>query len=133
MLGGYVRNGVKSSDSTEYDYIPTSNFAVWTELEGGSKTQLGLFLGYTENLGVSNDLNASAVAYSRGFNIKSVMRAAPRVVWNSGKTRLAVELEYTSAAYADTSKEGAYDDKGKIKETYSVSNIRALFAAYVFF
>jgi hypothetical protein len=132
MLGGYIRNGIKS-DSTEYDYIPTSNYAVWTELEGGSKTQLGIFLGYTENLGASDDIRASAVAYARGTNIKSVMRVAPRVVWNSGKTRLALELEYTSAAYADTEKANAYDSKGKILETYSVSNIRALFAAYVFF
>ena len=132
MLGGYVRNGIKS-DSTEYDYIPTSNFAVWTELSGGSKTQLGLFLGYTENLGASEDIRASAAAYARGTNIKSVMRAAPRVVWNQGKTRLALELEYTSAAYADPEKADAYDSKGKIKETYSVSNIRVLFAAYVFF
>jgi hypothetical protein len=66
------------------------------------------------------------------------MRAAPRVVWNSGKTRLALELEYTSAAYQDTSKDSpgnivSIDKKGKIQETYSVSNIRALFAAYVFF
>lgn len=133
MLGGYLRNGISPSDSTEYDYIPTSNYAFWTELEGGTKTQLGLFLGYTENLGAADPIRANAVVYSRGFNIKSVMRAAPRVVWNQGKTRLALELEYTSAAYADTSKENAFDEKGKIQETYSVSNIRFLFAAYVFF
>jgi hypothetical protein len=133
MLGGYLRNGVKS-DSTEYDYIPTSNFAVWTEFSGGTKTQFGLFLGYTENLGASDPLRASAVAYyTRGFNVKSVYRVSPRVVWNSGKTRLALELEYTGANYADTSKENAFDEKGKIQETYSVGNLRVLFAAYVFF
>jgi hypothetical protein len=140
MLGGYIRNGIKS-DSSQYNYIPTANYAVWTELESGTKTQLGLFLGYTENLGASEVLMKSVssyATYARGLNIKSVMRAAPRVVLNSGKTRLALELEYTAAAYQDTSKDTetkivSVDSKGKILETYSVSNIRALFAAYVFF
>ena len=55
------------------------------------------------------------------------MRVSPRLVWKSGNTNIATELEYTSAAY------GTPDVQAKVKDTKSVSNIRFLFAVFYFF
>jgi len=55
------------------------------------------------------------------------MRISPRVIYNAGKTRYAAELDYTTADY------GTPDAEGIVKNTESVSNIRLLLAAYLFF
>ena len=44
-----------------------------------------------------------------------------------GKTRLAAEFEYTAADY------GTANNQGEVENTYNVSNLRLLLAAYLFF
>ncbi len=122
MLGGYA---TKKDDSTAY--TPYQTLSAWFELIYGGNTEFGLFAGYTQNLGAADDIGSKV--YARGANIASVMRVSPRVVFKSGKTWLAVELEYTQATYAET-----WDTKGKPDQTKDpVSNIRLLFAGYLFF
>ena len=70
---------------------------------------------------------------ARGANIKDVLRVSPRLAANSGKTRIAGEVEFTQAKYASDA-----DDKGKPMETsadtfVSVSNIRLLLSFFLFF
>ena len=48
--------------------------------------------------------------------------------YNSGKVRLALELEYTNAAYGSN-----YDVNYIPAETKAVSNMRGLLAVYYFF
>ena len=48
-------------------------------------------------------------SYSRGANIRDLFRISPRLVYNSGKLRLAVEAELTSAAY------GTPDARGQVR------------------
>lgn len=123
MLGGY---GVESVDATTAveTYIPTSLFSVWGEFITGTNMELACFVGMTQNLGCSDPVSNS---WGRSLNIDNVFRVSPRVVWKSGKTHFATELEYTSAAY------GTPDSKGKVENTTSVTNIRLLLAAYYFF
>jgi hypothetical protein len=135
LVGGYA---VKSIDATTG--IPTfTNFntgSFWTDIVYGSQLQLALFAGYTENLGTSDNITTTSlyvygngVSASIGGSIKDVLRVSPRLVLNYGKTRFGWELEYTSADY------GTADlaDKAKVKNTYSVANLRVLFGAYIFF
>jgi hypothetical protein len=124
MLGGYA-----VSDTTALgfasDYTNINTLSLWTELIYGKKLQLGLFAGYTKNLG-AND-NIVGPSYTRGADIETVMRISPRIQYSIGKARFAVEIEYTAAGY------GTPDIKGVVKDVTSVANLRMLFSTYLFF
>lgn len=123
MLGGY---GVKTIDATtkEETWIPTNLYSVWTEFSTGKKVELACFAGYTKNTGASEEFSTF---WGRGSDIDVIYRVSPRIVWNSGKTQLATELEYTAASY------GARDNKGVVQNAEFVNNLRLLLAAYYFF
>jgi len=137
MLGGYAIKEITDTAKNAITYTPLNTLSVWTELiTNGSKVQVALWAGYTQNMGSSDNI----LYYSnkkdgtdvtiRGASINSIYRVSPRVVFISGKFNFAVEGEYTSAAYA------TYDDKGKIKRdntgkitgSENVSNLRLLLA-----
>ncbi|KAA3619508.1 MAG: hypothetical protein DWQ05_01945 [Calditrichaeota bacterium] len=120
MLGGYAFK------ATAAEYTTVNNMSVWGELIRGKKRQVGLFAGYTKNQGASDPVISSTVS-ARGSNIDNVLRVSPRIVWNSGKARFALEGEYTAAAY------GTADNELKVEDTTTVSNFRVLFATYLFF
>lgn len=135
MLGGYYAQDVIDTAKNTVAYIPLNTGSVWTEFQTvGEKMELGLWLGYTTNLGASDSITAIqgkiATAAARGANINSIYRVAPRVVFISGKFRFAFEVEYTTAAYATKNALGEYNinNKGQVTESEDVSNIRALFS-----
>lgn len=123
MLGGY---GVEKVDQLtgEETYLPTNVFSAWTDISTGDKIGLGLFAGVTKNIGASNDLSDS---WQRGSNIDMIYRISPRILWNSGKTRLAAEVEYTAASY------GSILSDQTVEEAEYIGNLRLLLAAYYFF
>ena len=126
MLGGYA---VKSIDTVSgiQEYTDLKSFSVWCDISTGKEIEFGLFGGYSKSLGASDNIAGSY--YGRGTDIENLFRVSPRVQFNSGKTRISTELEYTSAGY------GTPDnmDKGKIKDIKSVANIRLLVAFFYFF
>jgi len=113
--------------STDHrEYAPLNSMSVWSEVHtNGSKVQVGLFGGYTKNLGAGQTVMAST--FGTRSNIDYIYRIAPRILFNSGKMRFACELEYTSAAF------GTYSDDGSVVNAIPVSNLRLLIAAYYFF
>jgi hypothetical protein len=129
LIGGFA---IKSLDTTNgsVSYTNFNTVSFWTDLVYGTQYQLGLFAGYTENLGASDNIATSKLYfYGRGNNIKDIYRISPRFALNFGKTRFAWELEYTAAAYGTNNA----SDKEKVVNTYTVSSVRALFGAYIFF
>ena len=99
--------------------------SVWSDIHtNGSKVQVGLFGGYTKNLGASESVLAVMGGRS---NIDFVYRVAPRVIFNSGKMRFAFEVEYTTAGF------GTINNMGVVENATDVSNLRLLLAAYYFF
>lgn len=124
MLGGYIVDSISQSTLIE-KYTPTEVMSVWTDVSGGKKVALGCFAGFTKNNGAQKSIDGSA--WGRGLNIDSIYRIAPRIMWNSGKTRLAAELEYTAAAYGSMQKDAT------VVDTETVGNLRLLLAAYYFF
>lgn len=126
MLGGYA---IKSTNvvTAEEKYTPLNVFAIWGEVTTGKEIEFAVFGGYTRNLGAADTISGSY--YGRGTNIHDLIRLSPRIQWNSGKARLATELEYTVAGYGTTNSL----NKGKVKNVTSVSNLRLLFAVYYFF
>ncbi len=124
MLGGYAESNLDNKGLvTEYTNVKT--MSAWTDLIYGTELQFGLFSGYTKNLGTDEDIVGAN--YSRGNNIASVMRVSPRIQYSVGKTRYAAEVEYTTAEY------GTPDIKGVVENTTSVTNVRFLFGAFLFF
>jgi hypothetical protein len=126
MLGGYAQSASINAAYGYVEYLPIKNLSLWTDVHtNGSKINTGIFIGYTKNNGVGE--NVIGPFYSRGSNIDYIYRIAPRVNFNSGKMRFSGEIEYTTAAYGDTQTDGTVDNSKEI------SNFRLLIGVYYFF
>lgn len=123
MLGGYAVYEKSLTTGIE-KYTNTNTYSVWSELIYGKDVQFALFGGYTKNDGTDKTVTTN---YARGFNIDYIYRVSPRLIINSGKFRVAGEVEYTSAAY------GTPDTFGKVQNSKEVANLRVLGAVYLFF
>ena len=93
----------------------------------GKEIEYAVFAGYTKSLGAKENIGGSY--FGRGTNIENVFRVSPRIQFNSGKTRISTELEYTSAGYGVSNNA----NKGKVEKVKNISNIRVLAAFYYFF
>ena len=128
MLGGYAVNEIIDSTKNTVGYSPMNVLSIWTDIHSnGVKWEFGLFAGYTKNNGFETNIVGNQ--YGRGGSIDHAYRIAPRAVFKPGQMRFAVEVENTVAAY------GKMDmlDKGLVKETTNVSNLRLLLAVYYMF
>ncbi|MEI6766737.1 MAG: hypothetical protein WCM76_13985 [Bacteroidota bacterium] len=135
MIGGYAIKYTTDTAILKKDlrsYTPLNTLAAWVELmTNGSKIQFGLFGGYSKNMGSLQNIQnwtSESSYFGRGRNLAYVYRVSPRVVFISGKTRFALEGDYTSAAYGNK-----INSLGEVSDIKAVSNIRLLFAAYYFF
>ncbi len=119
MLGGYA---VKSIDTTtnKETYTPINVFSGWAEISYVKNFELGLFAGYLKNLGTTD--NNLGTYYGRATNVDYQFRISPRVGIFSGKTKIAFELETTMAAFGTNDN----NDKGKVINTKTVTNVRGL-------
>ena len=124
MIGGYTSEITDpGTGSKEFSNITTGS--VWFEAHTNGKTiQYGLFAGYTKNMGTPEPLSPNAVFYARGAGIDNIYRIAPRVEFISGKLNIALELEYTVAAYGKPNS----DLHGGVTGTSTVANTRGLVA-----
>jgi len=107
------------------DYVNNDTFTAWTEFNADfSETmEWGVFGGYTKNGGYGE-----AITYSNGFlgnNVESAFRVSPRIGWKSGKMKIGIEGEFTSAQY------GTIDTDGSMRTTGidPVGNFRLLTTA----
>jgi hypothetical protein len=135
MLGGYAVKYDTTSENVLKDQKSYTNldvFSVWTEfMTNGKKLQFGIFGGFTKNLGSLHNISdwtSTTTFYSRGRDIDYIFRVSPRVVYNINKLRLALEGEYTSAAYGSD-----INSLGEVTNLKNIYNIRALLAVYYFF
>ena len=125
-LGGFAVT--KAPDANGFqEYSPLSTLSVWADIHtNGKKTQVGIFAGYTENLGSTNDVVGAI--YGLGTNIESLYRVSPRVMFNSGNVRFALQGEYTVANYGSST-----DVKGVPTDLTAANNLRMLASVYYFF
>ncbi len=71
LLGGY---GVSSISSTgEQEYTPLHHSTSWLNITYGTKWRPSLFVGYTKNLGSSEELVSTSKIYGRGVNIDQLL------------------------------------------------------------
>lgn len=137
MLGGLAQQdpGVPGNIPTNQlpEVYPTNLTSVWGELSSGFRgdsgdiqREVGLFVGYTKNLGADED-DLIPVAGTRSPDIDRVLRFSPRFQLQSGNVRFSAEVEYTVAEY------GELQPDFSVEETSTADNLRVLLAAYLFF
>jgi len=125
MLGGYVEKKVDSLQQL-ITYTPTAQLSAWTDIATKGKSfRLGLLGGYAANLGYSGP--AQGMYYGLGREVAWLYRISPRAEWHAGRLMIALELEYTAAAY------GTPDKNGLVRDIYVKGNLRSLLAAFLFF
>jgi len=128
MLGGYGVSSIDSITGIE-EYTPFNHLYLWTNVVYGDKFKVGLFGGYTKNLGANDHLLDKKRNYGMALDIAYLYRIAPNITYRIKNFQLGLELEYTVAAY------GTIDlvDYGKVKKIHEVDNKRILFSVSHYF
>jgi len=125
MPGGYGVSVLDSITGFE-EYTPFNHVYTWGNIIYGDKTKFGLFAGYTKNLGAKNPIVGDI--YGMALDIDYIYRIAPNISHTLNKLMLAVELEYTVAAYGDDA-----DNYMNYTTSHEVSNTRVMFSVFHFF
>ena len=126
---GFAVQGIADIASGRLDYTPLKSISYWGEIHTNGKIQVGVFAGYFNSMGTKDEMSDPANdIYGLGTDISSLIRVSPRIIVNSGKTRIALEVEYTSAEHGNN-----FDSNHVAITTTKTSNLRALIAMYYFF
>lgn len=108
------------------EYTPSNSTTSWFNITYGQKYIAGLFIGYQKNLGFDeNILSGPGTFLGRWQDIDHVYRVSPSLKYTSGRLVLAAEIDYNVAAYGTVD----FADRGKVKNSKSISNVRGLLAA----
>ncbi len=155
MLGGYgVSKYGTGVDSTKVlGYTNYTNGSAWVNAVYGTKLQVGLLIGASENLGTADnlvinpktkkfsnygygfydnsDLNANLkktdAAYLDQLILDRLYRIAPQVSYNIQNMKFGLEYDFTTASY------GKVQQNGTATGNYSVNNHRILASVmYIF-
>lgn len=125
MLGGYAVKSIDPAKDT-WEYTPGKVLSLWSDISYGKEVEIGVFGGYSQNLGTKDNY---LTFYGRGEDVADLFRVSPRIQVSIGKTKIAGEVEFTQAKFGTPNR----NDKGKVENTKSVSNIRLQIAlTYLF-
>jgi hypothetical protein len=138
---GYAVTGILDSATMQLSYAPTASMILWTDIHtNGKKWQAGIFAGINKGLGTTSEMDDPqakmyGLTYNNQFEIASMYRISPRLMYTVGKTRFAAEIEYTSATFGVANMAGIIprDKNGLPLDQKQVANTRFLLAAYYFF
>lgn len=144
MLGGYAVQQIMDTATDHRKYTSVNSISSWVDIHtNGNPFQAGIFAGYTQNLGTQNPINKDILhsndikygEYVRGENIRHVYRISPRIIYNIKNFRIAGEVEFTTAAYAQTddSDKLMLNENAQIILAREVTNMRIIVATYYFF
>ncbi len=128
-ISGFAVKEITDPGTGEQSYTPLKSMAYWGEIHTNGNPQVGIFGGILNNSGTREAMSdASNAVYGLSQDIKTLYRISPRIVYNAGKVRLALEMEYTRAAYGQD-----YDEYFLPGTIVPVGNMRGLLAVYYFF
>ncbi|MBR6661729.1 MAG: hypothetical protein IKL34_00670 [Alistipes sp.] len=109
MISGFGATSYNPDDGS-YKYAPIRNAATWLNITYGKKCQVGIFGGFTQNLGAKDDFLSVDDFWVRGAkNTDYIYRIAPFVSYNAGPLQLAFEVDYTAVGYGDLAIDGRTD------------------------
>jgi len=134
MLGGYGVSKYAADSTTALSYTNFNNVSTWLNAVYGTKFQVGLLLGVSQNLGSSELLDIrkdkKIVTYGYGFYdvnsnsqqvvIDRLYKIAPQVVYNLPNLKVGIEYDYTNATYGNIQRDG------RVLNPYNVDNHRIL-------
>ena len=110
-FGGFAE--YRDAATGAWKYAATNQWNMWGELisTASKKFQPALFIGYTQNMGLSTAINKSEVAgtslafmgrgVGTGRTMDNMLRIAPRLDIYSGKMKFALEYELSTVRWAD--------------------------------
>lgn len=128
-ISGFGVKDIVNPVTGEQSYTPLTSMAYWGEIHTNGNPQVGVFGGVLYNSGTKEAMSdPSNEVFGLAQDIQMMYRISPRIIYNSGKVRLALEIEYTQAAYGE-----AYDEFFIPGNTVAVGNLRGLLAVYYFF
>ncbi len=128
-VSGFGVRDIVDPVTGEQSYTPLKSMAYWGEIHTNGNPQVGIFGGVLNNRGTKEAMSDPGNAvYGLATDIQTMIRVSPRIIYNSGKVRLALELEYTQAAYGSN-----YDEYYIPSQTIAVENLRGLLGVYYFF
>ena len=105
MPGGYGVATYNEQTGKE-TYTNYTHYTLILSAVYGNEFQAGIFAGYGQNLGTSEnlyDFNGTTKTYGLFLPIQDMMRIAPHIAYNSGKMRFVAEVETTIANYGQGS------------------------------
>ncbi len=126
--GGYAVVSIDSRTGAE-TYTPTNHIYNFVNFTYGTKWRVGLFAGYLKNLGTSENPLATSLFYARSADMDACFRVSPQLIYTHKNFMFGWEMSLTTATYGDIN----VSDKGKITNTYDVTNFRNMISiAYKF-
>jgi len=144
MVGGYGVSKFAADSTTAISYTNFNTVNTWVNAVYGSKLQVGLLLGLSQNLGTSELLDikkgGKLTNYGYGFYdvndannkaqqqmIDRLYRIAPNVTYNLQNVKFGIEYDFTAASY------GSIQRDGSVMNPYTVSNNRILISMMYLF
>lgn len=134
MISGY---GISSLDTItgRQTYTSINTFSSWINIVYGKKWIVGVYAGYTKNLGSDASLfddNGELTIYGNAVNgnemIGSIYKISPQIIFNHSNFQAGIEYDYTVAEWGDVT-----PTDGVVRNTYNVLNHRILIAlSYMF-
>lgn len=119
MMSGYGVSKINSNGS--YEYTPLRNSTSYINISVGKNYKGNLFLGYSKNLGTSDDVVSENLLYVKNGakNIDQMYRIAPAFSYNLKHFNIGIEYEWTAVDYGKV-----VGKKCKVTDTYTVDNHR---------
>ena len=126
MLGGYVQ-------TKENQFMPLSVASGWADLDYklGGGFSLGVFGGYSANLGLMSGAAEQEKMFARSANIGQLFRISPRVTYTINNLKFGLELEHTGALYT-TGFQGNLAPEIKADDKF-INNTRLMFTSQLNF
>lgn len=122
MIGGYARSSISNMRTGQSEFANLGTLSFWVDMETQrtGRFTLGLFSGFSENIGANKSIMGEI--YARAPNLKMLYRIAPRIIFTHNSLSLAFEPELTSAYYGLINGDG----RGGVTGATEVSNLRFL-------
>lgn len=124
LMPGGIGVGIKDAEHNEDTYTNFNSFSSWFNLVYGTKLQVGLFAGFSQNLGTENELSLGTDskynAFGYGFYqnsqqlLNSLYRISPSICYQYSNIKLGLEYENTQAEYGQIKKDGNISSPGNV-------------------
>lgn len=128
LPGGYVISEITDPEKDHRKYANTNTGNLWLDYElSGQLWGAGVFSGISKNYGAGQMVDVPGSFMGMAGDIERIVRLAPRVFCQEGKTKVAFELNNTWVGYGDI------NDHMEIEDVETTFNSRFLLSVFRYF